>query len=126
MVQRGKRFYAYKVDVRGLTRKQAAAKRKYEYQMWKLYSGLKDTYKEEISTSEKTYRKRSGNKISSIEHPVKDGKSTNHRPRRNYWGNLKEEDTYRENFHASFNYDHSNHDHEDDHDGFYDNDMLWK
>lgn len=123
MVQRGKRFFAHKVDVRGLTRKQAAAKRRYEYQMWKLYSGLKDAYKEEISTSEKTYRKRSGNRISSIEHPAKDGKSTNHRPRRNYWGNLNEEDTYSENPRTS-SYDHSKY--EDDHDGFYNNDMLWK
>lgn len=80
-------------------------------------------YKEEISTSEKTYRKRSGNRISSIEQPVKDGKSTNHRPRRNYWGNLNEIDTYSENSRSS-SYDYSKY--EDDHDGFYNNDRLWK
>ena len=37
MVQQGKRFFAHKVDVRGLSRKQTKAKRKYEYRMWKLY-----------------------------------------------------------------------------------------
>ncbi len=57
MVQRGKRFFAHKVDVRGLSRKQATAKRNYEYRMWKLHWELKDIYKEEISTSEKAYFK---------------------------------------------------------------------
>lgn len=42
MVQQGKKFLPYRVDVRGLTRKQAAAKRRYEYHMWKLYSSLNE------------------------------------------------------------------------------------
>lgn len=123
MVQRGKRFFAHKVDVRGLSRKQATAKRNYEYRMWKLHWELKDIYKEEISTSEKAYFKRGGNRVTSINEPVQDGKSSYHRPRRNYWGNLNEKDTYSENPHTS-SYDHSKY--EDDHDGFYNNDMLWK
>lgn len=121
MIQQGKRFFAHKVDVRGLSRKQATAKRSYEYKMWKLHNELKEVYKEEISTSEKTYRKKN-NKISLIEDPVKDDKSNNHRPRRNYWGNLNEEDTYKEDFNCTS----SNDDSEDDHDGFYNNNTLWK
>ena len=84
---------------------------------------MKDIYKEEISTSEKAYFKRGGNRVASINEPVRDEKSSYHRPRRNYWGNLNEEDTYSENPRIS-SYNHSKY--EDDHDGFYNNDMLWK
>ena len=78
-----------------------------------------------ISSSFKisAYFKRGGNRVTSINEPVRDGKSSYHRPRRNYWGNLNEKDTYSENPHTS-SYDHSKY--EDDHDGFYNNDMLWK
>ena len=44
------------------------------------------------------------------------------KPRRNYWGNLYEEDIYRENRVEQQNYDYSNYDPEDDNDSFYDHD----
>ena len=44
------------------------------------------------------------------------------KPRRNYWGNLYEEDIYRENRLESQDYDYSNYDPEDDNDSFYDHD----
>lgn len=44
------------------------------------------------------------------------------KPRRNYWGNLYEEDIYRENRVESQDYDYSNYDPEDDNDSFYDHD----
>lgn len=59
---------------------------------------------------------------SSTEYPIPDGKSIFHRPRRNYWGNLIEEDTYDENLVKSSDYDYSDLDMEDDHDGYYNND----
>ena len=40
------------------------------------------------------------------------------KPRRNYWGNLYEEDIYRENRVESQDYDYSNYDPEDDNDSF--------
>ena len=44
------------------------------------------------------------------------------KPRQNYWGNLYEEDIYRENRVESQDYDYSNYDPEDDNDSFYDHD----
>ena len=44
------------------------------------------------------------------------------KPRRNYWGNLYEEDIFRENRVESQDYDYSNYDPEDDNDSFYDHD----
>ena len=44
------------------------------------------------------------------------------KPRRNYWGNLYEEDIYRENRVEEQNSDYSNYDPEDDNDSFYDHD----
>ena len=44
------------------------------------------------------------------------------KPRRNYWGNLYEEDIYRENRVESQDYDYSNYDPDDDNDSFYDHD----
>lgn len=44
------------------------------------------------------------------------------KPRRNYWGNLYEEDIYRENRVEQQNYDYSDYDPEDDNDNFYDQD----
>ena len=44
------------------------------------------------------------------------------KPRRNYWGNLYEEDIYRENRVEEQHYDYSNYDPEDDNDSFYDHD----
>lgn len=58
---------------------------------------------------------------SSVEYPIPDGKSIRHRPRKNYWGNLIENDTYQENSYNSSNYDYSDSDYEDDHDNFYSN-----
>jgi hypothetical protein len=53
--------------------------------------------------------------------PVQDGKVTRHKPRRNYWGNLYEDDTYKEETHYTPNYDYSDYDENDDHDSYYDN-----
>ena len=125
MIQKDKRFKPYKVNVKGLSRREAAKKRRIAYIKWSLFQDLKDTYKEEISSSEKTYVKKY-NKISSTSEPVKDGKSTYYRPRRNYWGNLDERDTYKEGYYKKTSYDHSNFDSENDHDHFYGNDSLWK
>ena len=44
------------------------------------------------------------------------------KPRRNYRGNLYEEDIYRENHVEDQNYDYSDYDPEDDNDSFYDHD----
>lgn len=44
------------------------------------------------------------------------------KPRRNYWGNLYEEDIYRENRVEEQHYDYSDYDPEDDNDSFYDHD----
>ena len=44
------------------------------------------------------------------------------KPQRNYWGNLYEEDIYRENRVEQQNYDYSDYDPEDDNDNFYDQD----
>lgn len=118
MVQQGKYFKAWKVDVRGLSRKQAAKKRNAEYRAWKLSQELKEVYREEISSFGKVYTGRNG-KVVQKEYPAKDGKSTRHRPLRNYWGNLHENNTYNEGFNRCK-------DHEDDHDGFYGNNQLWK
>ncbi len=43
------------------------------------------------------------------------------KPRRNYWGNLNEDDTFDENDNAfePEDYDYSDYDEEDDHDSFY-------
>ena len=57
MVQKDKRFKPYKVNVKGLSRRDAAKKRRMAYMKWSLFQDLKDTYKEEISSSEKTYVK---------------------------------------------------------------------
>ncbi len=56
------------------------------------------------------------------DNPVSDGKVGIHKPRRNYWGNLYEEDTYNENATESVNYDYSDYDSEDDIDSYYSND----
>lgn len=44
------------------------------------------------------------------------------KPRRNYWGNLYDEDTYNENRNimSAGNYDYSDYDRNDDHDSYYD------
>lgn len=56
---------------------------------------------------------------SSVNYPTPDGKSTRHRPRRNYWGNLYDEDTYDENRKKSHDYGSALYDSEDDHDSYY-------
>lgn len=66
-------------------------------------------------------RSRSGS-FSTADNPIVDGKSSRHRPRRNYWGNLKEEDTYQEEHVVSRNYDYSDYDPEDDASSYYEND----
>lgn len=62
--------------------------------------------------------------LSSTEMPEPDGHPTYHKPRRNYWGNLLEEDTYQEEFSEPHNYDYSDYDAEDDHSSYYDNDSY--
>ena len=44
------------------------------------------------------------------------------KPRRDYWGNMYEEDTYDENATESLDYDYSDYDSEDDIDSYYNND----
>lgn len=44
------------------------------------------------------------------------------KPRRNYWGNLFEEDIFREESTEKHNYDFSDYDPEDDHSSYYDQD----
>lgn len=44
------------------------------------------------------------------------------KPRRNYWGNLYDDDIYREERVEEQNYDYSDYDPEDDNDSFYDHD----
>lgn len=46
------------------------------------------------------------------------------KPRRNYWGNLLDEDTYHEDRIDNFNYDYSDFDGEDDHDTYYNDDSY--
>lgn len=49
------------------------------------------------------------------------GHPTFHKPRRNYWGNLYEEDTYKEEYnHTTPSYDYSDFDSEDDNSSYYD------
>ena len=64
--------------------------------------------------------KHKGGKFSSVEMPEADGHPTFHKPRRNYWGNLYNEDTYNEEVSHTQNYDYSDFDVEDDHSSFYD------
>lgn len=56
----------------------------------------------------------------SSSYPSPDGHPTRHRPRRNYWGNLYDEDTFDEDRH-SFTEDSGTalYDAEDDHDSYY-------
>ena len=54
-----------------------------------------------------------------VEFPNPDGKSTRHRPRRNYWGNLYNEDTYDEERHSFNDHGSALYDAEDDHDSYY-------
>lgn len=59
------------------------------------------------------------NNYSSVKYPTPDGKSTRHRPRRNYWGNLYDEDTYDEDRHRFNDNSSPLYDSEDDHDSYY-------
>ena len=59
------------------------------------------------------------NSYSSVIFPVPDGKSTRHRPRRNYWGNLYDEDTYDEECHKLNDHGSVLYDADDDHDNYY-------
>lgn len=56
---------------------------------------------------------------SSVNYPTPDGKSTRHRPRRNYWGSLYDEDTYDEERHKFNDHGSALYDSEDDHDSYY-------
>lgn len=62
-------------------------------------------------------RKQRGVYSGGLSKRVKDVK-----PRRNYWGNLYDEDTYNENRNIMSvgNYDYSDYDRNDDHDSYYD------
>lgn len=64
------------------------------------------------------------NSYSSVNMPVPDGHPTYHRPRRNYWGNLKEEDIFKEEIESKTFYDYSDYDSEDDHSSYYDNESY--
>lgn len=56
----------------------------------------------------------------STSYPVPDGHPTRHRPRRNFWGNLYEEDTIDEDYHNfSSASDTALYDAEDEHDSYY-------
>ncbi len=56
----------------------------------------------------------------STSYPVPDGHPTRHRPRRNFWGNLYEEDTFDEDHHNfSSASDAALYDAEDEHDSYY-------
>lgn len=61
---------------------------------------------------------------STSEMPIPDGHPTFHRPRRNYWGNLYDEDTYQEDIIVEQDYDYSDFDSEDDHCFYYDSDSY--
>lgn len=67
-------------------------------------------------------KKRNTGCYSSTDMPIPDGHPTFHRPRRNYWGNLMEEDTYNEESSKRKIYDYSDFDPEDDNSSYYDND----
>lgn len=67
-------------------------------------------------------RKNSG--YSSASMPTPDGHPSLHRPRRNYWGNLFEEDIYREEESKPSHYDYSDYDCEDDNSSYYDNESY--
>lgn len=58
----------------------------------------------------------------SSQYPEADGRVTVHKPRRNYWGNLIDEDTFTEEQYNHSDYDFSDIDPEDDHDGYYGSD----
>lgn len=65
-------------------------------------------------------KKKSHLQSSSDSYPVPDGHPTRHRPRRNYWGNLYNEDTFDEDRHNfSGASDSALYDAEDDHDSYY-------
>lgn len=70
------------------------------------------------------HSKNSAGGYASAKMPTPDGKSTRHRPRRNYWGNLFDEDTYQEEKSERQYYDYSNYDSEDDGSSYYDNDAY--
>lgn len=72
----------------------------------------------------KSIKKEASGNYSTIEYPIPDGKATRHRPKRNYWGNLSEEDTYIEDKISSSEYDYSSLDYEDDHDNYYNEDSY--
>ena len=58
--------------------------------------------------------------IHSSSYPSPDGHPTRHRPRRNYWGNLYDEDTFDEDrHHFTEDSDTALYDAEDDHDSYY-------
>lgn len=66
--------------------------------------------------------KKKGNYITTS-YPSPDGHPTRHRPRRNYWGNLYDEDTFDEDRHNITSYsDTALYDAEDDHDSYYESD----
>lgn len=52
-MQSRNRFYAHKVDVRGLSRKEAAMKRRSEYRAWQLHWQLIDHIRDEENREER-------------------------------------------------------------------------
>ena len=61
---------------------------------------------------------------SEVNMPLPDGHPTLHRPRRNFWGNLKEEEIFREEVESKSFYDYSDSDMEDDHSSYYEHDYY--
>lgn len=53
-------------------------------------------------------------KLISVSMPIPDGHPTYHKPRRNYWGNIFEEDRYTEDESKTNDYDYSDFDSEDE------------
>ncbi len=56
--------------------------------------------------------------------PVADGRVGTHKPRRNYWGNLYDEDIYDEERVVNIYYDYSDYDPEDSGDTYYNNERY--
>lgn len=75
-------------------------------------------------SKEKTpYRSNGGNPEYS-DYPIPDGRVGTHKPRRNYWGNLYDEDTFDEEDVEQQNYDYSDYDSEDSGDSYYNSDSY--
>ena len=67
--------------------------------------------------------KDSNNNYTSADYPEPDGYSTRHRPRRDYWGNVYDRDTFDQDRHnMNADCDSALFDAEDDNDSYYESD----